>query len=590
MCGIYVFAGINPIEKVFEGLKRLDYRGYDSWGIVGSNGSKLLRHRKVGKISKKLPNKIAAFMALSGVGHTRWATHGKVSVINAHPHFSTNKTFAVVHNGIVENFDELRSELIATGVKFYTETDTEIIVKLIENYLANNLNVWEVLSKIQRKLEGRNSYVVIDTKGLIFGARNGSPLVLGQREKDGSVVLSSDVVSLSDDADEFMTIDNGTGFVIKNGEIELHEIDSGSKMSINYEPIISQDNTENASEYRDYFLKEVFETPRAIVEVSKIDETYLAALSVLVKKVDTLAVVGSGTAGVAASLTANYLTKSAGKIAHSLTGADANWILPYLTSNSLVLALSQSGETADVMQFLEMVKIKGARIASYVNMPGSMMSKISDHALMANAGPEKCVLSTKVFCSQVAFGYLLSKSVGGELEEAKDNLVAMATIMGEWLDDNKNKLRIRKVESLLREQRDVYIMGVGNAYGYAYEGMIKLIEGTYIHAHAIPAGDLKHFAITLIEPGTVVIVITSSKLDFKRIRVAVKEVQARGAYVIGVGNENPGSDFFLKVPYPTDDLYLPVILPLQMLTHAMAIERGIDIDKPRNIAKSVTVI
>lgn len=586
MCGIFGYKGVSNDASniVFSGLKKLDYRGYDSWGVAVCTDNKILIKKDVGKISDiknlDLPNS-----SLS-IGHTRWATTGSVCKLNSHPHFSTDKSFALVQNGIVENFEELKIDLIKKGYKFESETDTEVIVRLIES--QNNPNLIESIRLAFLQLKGRNTIAIIDSKNnQIIALRNGSPLIIGTNKND--FFLSSDTFSLSSFATNYIDLDNFE-MVILGKNIEFLNAKTGEKIKKVLKTMDISDINANKGKYDHFMIKEIMESPLCIDNIIKTDKKLLQSLADCIKQSKRVYCIGSGTAGNAAAQIAHYLKKFASIPAISLVGADADDYFNIFSKDDLIISPSQSGETSDVIEVLEIAKSKGVKIASLVNMPGSMMSRLSDFKFRSNVGAEICVMSTKVFVAQICWGYLLAKTVVGQYNQAIKDLKNLSVSTKIYLDNKKNHQQIKKIASILTKNKDIFILGKGQNFQIAKEGMIKIIEGTYKHAHAIPAGDLKHYAITLIEKNIYTIVLFSPDNSVNDLNNAVNEIRSRGGSIIGVNQDNQTNfDYHLPVSKTGETSAIFNVIPLQLLAYYMATKLGNNVDKPRNIAKSVTV-
>lgn len=589
MCGIYGYIGSkNASGVVVDGLKRLDYRGYDSWGIAVVSDSGIQITKDVG-IVKDIPADSLPKSEI-GIGHTRWATHGAVTVVNAHPHLATDGSFALAQNGIVENYKELKKNLLEKGYRFVSETDTEVIVRLIEEELKTENDIKLAIEKAFEKLEGRNTIIAITKNKEIIAARNGSPLVIGKNTQTNEIYISSDVLSFAPYVDTICVLDNMQMILAKKGGIQLFDVVSKKEIVPHFEKLELKSNQVDKGEYEHYMLKEIMETPQTLDALLESNVEKLDSASEMLKKARTVYTIGSGSAGIASAQIAFYLREHAKINAIHLVGADANEYTPLFSEDDLIIAPSQSGETADVLEVLEVAKKKNVKIISYVNMPGSMMSRISDVAFLSNAGPEVCVMSTKVFTSQMAWGYYLSKIVEGKKVEAQNNIQNLINAMKSYLDDSKNHESIRGLAHTLLKNRDIFLLGKHQNYAVIQEGMVKLIEGTYKHAHALPAGDLKHYAITLMEKGVPVIAVYSDDNVKSDIANAISQVKARGATVIGIGPVKLDNlDQYLSVPETGETSGIMNIIPLQLLAYYIARELGNNIDKPRNIAKSVTV-
>ncbi len=586
MCGIFGYVGSkNAPDVILAGLKRLEYRGYDSWGIAISSDSIIL-NKKVGAIGDL--DQLAGFPKSSvGIGHTRWATHGGVSDENAHPHLSSDGNFALAQNGIVENYLKLKQDLAKKGHKFTTDTDTEVIVRLIEEKQKKTKSIEEAVRLAFLELEGRNTIIVLTKEEQVIAARNGSPLVVGLHDKE--VFFSSDTLSFAPLVEKIVVIENGQ-MISYDKELKLKDIKSGKTIPIKQEKIDFHSSKVDKEGYDHFMLKEINETPYVINQVlANTGQDYEEFITAL-EKAKNVYTIGSGTAGIAASQIAFYLRVFAKIKAVAVIGADIYEYFKLFEKGDIMIVPSQSGETADVLEVLEIAKDSGVKIASYVNMPGSTMTRISDFKFMSNAGPEICVMSTKVFTSQIAWGYLLSKVASGKEEEGRENLKFLAMQIDKYLNTQSNHDQIKLLAKKLAKSKDIFLLGKYQNFNIIKEGMVKIIEGSYIHAHGIPAGDLKHYAITLMEKGIPVIVAISEDIAKKDVLNAVNQVKTRKAEVTGISSSpNASFDYHLKVPETQETSAIMNVIALQLLAYYMAVEKGNNVDKPRNIAKSVTV-
>lgn len=585
MCGIFGYAGASrdAAQAVLEGLQRLDYRGYDSWGVsvLGTRGIATERHTGVVGKRTRLPRSSA------GIGHTRWATHGAVTKLNAHPHTASDGSFVLAHNGIVENVDDLQDALRAKGYPFHSQTDTEIIVRLIEEKRASVDTLDEAVRLAFKELAGRNTVIVLARDGAIVAARNGSPLVLGFGTAK-ELYLSSDVFSAAPHVKTIAVLDNGQMVSCAQGAVTVRDATTGKRVPYTREKNTLRDVSVHKGRYPHFMLKEIHEAPFVIRQVLGQKRAY-EALARTIRRARRVYCIGSGTAGVAAAQIAYYLRAYGNIPAIGLVGAEATEYEHLIGTGDVIIAPSQSGETADVLEVLERARAQGATIASFVNMPGSAMTRMSDHAFMAHAGPEICVMSTKIFVSQLAWGYLVAKTVQGRYAQGVAQLRAAADTIRKYLADKPRLSRLQRLASRLAKQQHIFLLGKGQNLQVTREAMVKMIEGAYIHAHAIPAGDLKHYAITLMEPGTTVIAIVSDDAVRSDVATAIHEVRARGARVIEVAHTRTGHTDSIEIPGGGEVSAIVNIVPLQLLAYRMAATLGHNVDKPRNIAKSVTV-
>ena len=589
MCGIFGYVGKkNASQVILEGLKRLEYRGYDSWGIAVA-AEEILVNKKVGAIGDL--NRLSGLPeARVGIGHTRWATHGGITQNNAHPHFSSDEGFILAQNGIVENYQSLKEMLEKKGYNFTTQTDTEVIVRLIESKLKLLKNLKESIRTAFLELKGRNTIIVLTKDSQIIAVRNGSPLVVGISPDSQEYFFSSDTLSFAPFARKIVVIDNGQMIFYQSGRLDLYDVSKNSKLPYRFENISIKNSKVDKEGYDHFMIKEIHDTPYVINQLisQRIDDYSKFAKDL--KQANNVYTIGSGTAGIAAAQIAFYLRVFAKISATNLIGADAHEYYDLITKDDLIIAPSQSGETADVLEVLEILRNKGVKIASYVNMLGSTMTRLSDYSFLTQAGPEICVMSTKVFTSQISWGYLVSKIASGKGEEALEDLTILAQTIEKFLNTESNHQNIKEIAKKLSRKKDIFLLGKYQNFNIVKEGMVKIIEGSYIHAHGIPSGDLKHYAITLMDKGVPVIVAVSNDQAKFDVMNAVSQVRTRGAEVVGISAaENDNFDFFIKVPDTGETSAIMNIIPLQLLAYYMAVELGHNVDKPRNIAKSVTV-
>lgn len=587
MCGIFGFSGNkNAYQSVLEGLKRLEYRGYDSWGIGFQQDHHIELRKQVGPIGDATEIKIDVNPHIA-IGHTRWATHGGVTEINAHPHFSSDESFILAQNGIVENYQELKKELISKGYKFVSQTDTEVIVRLVEEKLKTVNDLKEALRLAFLDLKGRNTVVVLENNSnTILAIRNGSPLVAGI---DGeNLYLASDTLSFSNHAKQFVPIENYQMVQI-NGGLKLYDVRSGEEIEYEVKPL-DHDNVEVDKEGYDHFmLKEIVEQQFTIKEAISYTEEELEPLVAAIKAANHVYTVGAGTAGFAAAQIAFFLRKYASIPATELKSYEMQSYKELFSDRDVLIAVSQSGETADTIEAIEFAKAKGSKIASIVNMVGSTITRMSNIAYLSRTGPEICVASTKAFTAQMAWGLLLSHTIAGKYREAETQIHHTADLLENYFTPTLFD-EIKSLAKKLKDHEHFFVLGKGQNYYVALEGALKVKEITYKHFEGFPAGELKHGVIALIDKGTPVFVIVSNDETKDDMLSAAAEVKARGGYTIGVAKEE--NEVFDETIVTTDmGITDPIVnvVPFQLLSYFLAVELGNSPDKPRNLAKSVTV-
>ena len=592
MCGIFAYSGHSgAYQTACNGLKNLDYRGYDSWGVAVVNNRQIILEKQTGCITDHVHSSgLNVKKSSIALGHTRWATHGGVTKKNAHPHISEDKFFAIAHNGIVENYDELRDEVIQTGGKLSTQTDTEVILRLVEVVLLESKNLSTAICQVFPRIKGRNAIVILSRDSELFAIRNGSPLIIGFVPSLEEIIISSDSLSFADKTNQVSYVDNNQLIHIKHQKITASNM-LGERQLLKQETLLQHENKTSKGKYKHFTLKEIYETPEVISQMITTNTRQLCQFANTLKRYQTIYTIGSGTAGIAAAQISYYLRTISGLRSIALVGAEATSFIPLITKNDVIIAPSQSGETADVLEVLETLKrFKKVDIATYVNMPGASMTRLADYSFLANAGPEKGVMSTKVFSSQIAWGYLLAHAVLKREKQAIRQLGKTAKLQKKLLENKKLHSQLNTYAKELSKADSLFILSKGQNLHIAQEAMIKIIEGSYRHAHAIPAGDLKHFAITILEPSVPVIFIVSED-DVKNDLInAINEVKARKATVFALSPEyNRNFDKWVQIPNSGDATALLNILPFQLMAYYMSTHLGYNPDKPRNIAKSVTV-
>ena len=589
MCGIFGYIGeSNAPEIIHQGLKRLEYRGYDSWGISIIKKGKIRTVKDIGHIPEHIGIDINSNI---GIGHTRWATHGGVTITNAHPHFSSDKRFVVAQNGIVENYVELKKVLEKKGYIFKTQVDTEVIVKLVEYNLTKQKDLKTALINTYKNLDGRNTVILLDSQtSKIYAIRNGSPLILGTNDKN--IYLASDPLAFNQHTKSIVEINNGELIEIESGIFRIFNIQK--EKYINRKPITEKllNIDIDKGKYEHFMLKEIVEQQHTILKATKYSLNDLKPVIKKIKESSNVYTIGAGTAGYAADQASFYLRSIANKNAISIKAYEIESYINIISTKDTIIAFSQSGETADTLDAIENFKKKGAYIVSVINMPGSTLSRLSDTFFMSNAGSEICVASTKVFTSQISFGYLLAKSLVNKYSSAKKELSILSNNLGMFFEKETLE-KIENISELLINKEHFFILGKGQNFHIAQEGALKIKEISYKHFEGFAAGELKHGVIALIEKGTPVISIISDDINFKDLISATYEVNARGALTIGVGDikfkKEKCFDFYIPVANCNELKAVSNIIPFQLISYYLAKELGNSIDKPRNLAKSVTV-
>jgi glucosamine--fructose-6-phosphate aminotransferase (isomerizing) len=565
----------------------MEYRGYDSVGIATFNDNSILVSKGIGKVAvvdkemnlNKLPGQI-------GIGHTRWATHGSVNDKNAHPHYSCSSNIALVHNGIIENYQELKIDLTKDGHIFRSQTDSEIIVHLLEKYYEeSNHNVNETMMKTCRILKGSFAFVAIFDNGIIAGARFDEPLIIGI--SDNALFLSSDVLGFLKHTDKSVFLDNGDIVIIDNDGYHIFDVNERIATRPITQVAWELGSTEKGK-YAHHTIKEIHE--QALTLLKPFQDTNFQTFCEFLRNASNIYITGSGTSYNSGLLGKQLLSKFAKIKTEVIMSSEFQYSSDYLEPGSAVIAISQSGETADVLHSVKKAKENGAKILSIVNVPTSSLARMSNSILAINCGPEIGVAATKSFMGQLMIIYkivnILSRSQMPFDEINQKNLLVMVKkVLG--LDSMIQDL----ISSLDKNIKDIYILGRSIHYPIALEGALKIKELAYIHAEGIAAGELKHGPLALIDKESVVVVLNPTDETYQDVISSSNEIKSRGAYIIGISNKNADIyDRFVELPDVDNYLYpIMEIIPLQLMSYYLALEKQVDPDYPRNLAKSVTV-
>ncbi len=590
MCGIIGYCGKKPaVPVVLEALKCLEYRGYDSAGIASLSDGKLLIRKDAGRLDEVIQKQnLVGLPGNIAIGHTRWATHGAVTQSNAHPHSDCDGRVAVVHNGIIENNQELRQELTKKGHKFTSETDTEVIPHLLEDELKNGCSLEQAVLNITSKLEGSYAFLAIslDDPDKVIGTRRNNPLIVGINTHD--YYISSDALAFSQYTNQVMNLEDNEVVVLTQEGIEFFDA-QGNKL-VKQAKKLDQNWVENHKDgYQHFMLKEIMEQAQVLSQTACQDGKRFTKIALDILRANQVIITACGTSRYAA-LVGRYLFSKVGKkFCDVVMASEFGYFAESVDKNTMVIAVSQSGETADVVEGVKAAKDAGAQVISIINRPNSLLAGMSHQVIYLNCGAEIAVAATKSFLSQLAIFYLLSFSMINSFDEAAARLNDMSGQITSVLDWNKSELI--KLSLKLKDKNDFYYIARGINFAIASEGALKLKEISYIHAEGMPAGELKHGTLALIESGTPVVVICPADYSFSETLGNAIEAKSRGAYIIGVSDKQSNIyDSWIKLP-KVDELLYPMVaaVPLQLLAYYLAVNRGCDPDKPRNLAKSVTV-
>lgn len=608
MCGIVGYIGDAQAAPILlDGLSKLEYRGYDSAGLAVSDGAKITITKCKGRLKNlsELTNEGKSLKGTMGIGHTRWATHGAPSDTNSHPHYNANETIAVVHNGIIENYLKIRKRLEEKGYRFQSETDTEVIVQLLDYYYEGD--ALDAITKVMTKLDGSYALGVIfsDYPDEFYAVRKDSPLIVGVSKEEK--FIASDVPAILKYTRDVYYLDNGEIVKLSRNALEFYNSDA--------EPIIKTMSTVKwditAAEkggYPHFMLKEIHEQPKAVKDTISprikdnnivIDELHMNEEDI--KKLKKIFIVACGSA-YHTGITGKYVIEDMARIPVEVDlASEFRYRNPILDEGTLAIIISQSGETADSLAALREAKKKGIQVLGIVNVVGSSIAREADNVMYTWAGPEIAVATTKAYSTQLAALYLLAvhfAKVRGTIDESRYQvLLNEMKLLPEHIQTilDKNVPQIQYIASKFVALKDSFFIGRGIDYTTALEGSLKLKEISYIHSEAYPAGELKHGPIALIEDGTLVTALLTQEELYKKTISNIVEVKSRGAFVLSVTNEGNSeaekvSDLTIYVPH-TDPHFTTsmAVIPLQLLSYYVAVGKGFDLDKPRNLAKSVTV-
>ncbi len=583
MCSIIGYSGLDLAAPILvKGLQKMEYRGYDSVGIATESGKKIVVKKGVGKVVEvnnsvmldTLPGNV-------GIGHTRWATHGKVTEKNAHPHSSNSGKIAIVHNGIVENFEELKSELQNKGYKFQSETDTEVIANLIQLNFDETMDVKQSIMKTVTQLKGHYSFVVIFEDGTLAAARFHEPLIVGVGKN--SHYLSSDVLGFIEKTDDAIYVDNEDFVIVDGSGIHIFGFD-GTPVKYQIIKVSKEFADVYKGDFAHYTLKEISEQPDTILRA--VDNNRIEEFVAHIKEAKNLYITGSGTSYNAAEITKYLMSKFAKIKMNTLISSELPFSPNEIEPNSTLITISQSGESADVLEAVKIAKESNAKILSIVNLLNSSLSQQSSLAIGLNCGPEIGVAATKSFTSQLSILYKITDQLCNGC--INPDWEKVSSVISQILSNNS---KVKEIAKNLKDVSDIYVLGRGIHLPIAKEAALKLKELSYIHAEGIPGGELKHGPLALMDSNVYVIIINPNDSTYNDTLNSANEIKARGAKIIGISDKKSNVyDYWIDIPSIGEALYpLIEIVPIQLLSYYSALEKKTDPDYPRNLAKSVTV-
>ena len=607
MCGIIGVVQKRGVVAPFlhQALKRLEYRGYDSVGVTTISDGKLHVKKDQGKIEEvhrklnldEMPGSI-------GIGHTRWATHGIPSMLNSHPHFDCDNEIAVIHNGVIDNFMKLRLELSNKGHKFESETDTEIIPHMLEDYMKDGLSLAEALKEVSKRIEGTYAIVAMSTKeqGKIVCTRDGNPLVIGT--KSGVSYVSSDIPAFLPMTNDMILLLDGEIASLTTDEIQIEKLSDGSSVERDTIKISWTADQAEKSGYPHFMLKEIHEQPEAIRNTLRLRPETIKEAAEIIKSSDKVYMLAMGTSGHAAMAGRHMFASLAGILPSFELASDfADTVYGTLSDKDCIIAITQSGETTDTISAVKFAKEFGTRVVAITNVVGSSITRLSDHTIITQAGPEIGVAATKTFMVQLSSLALIALKLG-ELTGFKDIATIQRKLeslqkMPELVSDviSRNEEAARSLAALYYDSPSLLFLGRGISMATAEEGALKLKEIAYNHAEAYSAGESKHGPIALVQDGYPVIFVAPTDETRSRLIGNIMEMKARGASIISVIQKNDNdmaslADHSFTVPDDVEPEFsiMPYVVPLQLFSYYMALRKGYDPDKPRNLAKSVTVL
>jgi len=590
MCGIFGYIGYRSSSAalVFDALKKLEYRGYDSWGVAtipDKSKSGIFIKKKIGKIGNNNLGKLPAGKIT--IGHTRWATHGGVTEANAHPQSDCTGAIAVIHNGIFENYESIKKSLISEGHKFVSQTDTEVICHILEDF-TKSMTLERAVAKVFKMMKGANAVVAIaHDENKIVAVRNGSPLVIGLGKNEN--FLSSDIPALLSFTKNVYFLEDNEMAILDERSVNVFNAITGKPKKITVSKIDWNLGNDSKGKYPTFMLKEIYEQPGIIKSIAGNDHSEILKMAALTKKAKGIYLVGCGSA-YHASIAGSYLfSKVAKKHVGNAIGSEFGYHLDFLNKDSLVIAISQSGETMDILESVKKAKERGAKLASLVNVYGSSLFRISDYQMMIGAGVEKGVASTKALTGMISNLVLLSYASAGKTGEGQKVLIRASDSVKKILSPRSTKL-IGMLTEKIRNAKDIYVIGRGLSYPAALEASLKIKEISYIHAEGLAAGELKHGPLALIEKGTPCIAFLPDDETYGANLAGAMEMRARGGFIIGISfKPHEVFDYYIPVTDAGPATIIPNIVVAQLIAYQLTIERGYDADKPRNLAKSVTV-
>ena len=585
MCSIIGYFGKETAAPIIvKGLKRMEYRGYDSVGVATESDHQIELKKGIGKVNEvnskiqldTLPGKV-------GIGHTRWATHGKVTDINAHPHASNSGRIAIVHNGIIENFEELKKRLENEGYDFKSDTDSEIIANLIQKHYEKTQDVKETILKTVAEIKGHYAFVAMFENGQLAAARFHEPLIIGVGQND--FFLSSDVLGFIEYTDDAIYLENGNFVILDKDKFQILDF-NGEHGKYGIVKVSKEFGDAYKGDYAHFTLKEIYEQHETVLKAGEKTLESIEKTADYIKHAKNIYITGSGTSYNSALIAKQLLSKYAKIKAEPIMSSELQFAPDSIEENSIVIAISQSGESADVLEAVKIAKQAKCKTIAIVNLLTSSLARESDIVIGMNCGPEIGVAATKSFTAQLVILYKI-------IQKLNDNSInidfdKISELISKTLE---NPTKIQNIANEMKDISDIYVLGRGIHYPIAIEAALKLKELTYIHAEGIPGGELKHGPLALMDSNVFVIIINPNDSTYADTLTSAREIKARGAKIIGISAiESNVYDFWIELP-KSEEIAYPIseIIPIQLLSYYAALEKNTDPDYPRNLAKSVTV-
>ncbi|MDE1724456.1 MAG: glutamine--fructose-6-phosphate transaminase (isomerizing) [Thaumarchaeota archaeon] len=585
MCSIIGYLGVSSAAPIIvKGLKRMEYRGYDSVGVATFSEHQISVRKGVGKVLEVNKTvKLDELSGTTGIGHTRWATHGMVTDTNAHPHPSSSGEVAIVHNGIIENHEELKKDLQHKGYTLKSQTDSEVIANLLQYNYDKTREIKKSIIDTVSELKGNYAFVAVFQDGTLAAARLHEPLIVGV-SKDG-YFISSDVLGFVEYTDEVMYIDNKEFVIIDNNGLKIFDFNA-NPVQHNITKVSKEFADAYKGEYAHYTLKEISEQPSTVLNAGNNTRLEIELAADSIKHAKNVYITGSGTSYNAALIAKFLFSKHAKIKIDPVISSEAQFSPDIFEEKSILIAVSQSGESADVLETVNIAKKTGSKIISIVNIITSSLVHQSSIAMGLNCGPEIGVAATKSFTSQLVVIYkivdnICNGCIGLDLTNVSEAIKKIIS----------NDSKIKEIAKILKNVSDIYVLGRGIHYPIALEGSLKLKELTYIHAEGLPGGELKHGPLALMDSNSYVLIINPHDSTYNDTLTSAREIKARGAKIIGISDiPSDVYDYWLDIPSVSESLYpLVEIVPIQLLAYHSAVDRDFDPDYPRNLAKSVTV-